>query len=469
MNLILAAVLYLIAILISVQMLMQGMNRKVEFFSLRNFFLVGLIVYQVINVARILVTETTLPFFPLQDMIGTGAKYIVALVLFLIIFNVIYMRGRQKQLERDAGRVTVLHVGVGAMLTLSVLFVVIGLVLRFTYMYTGPVAQLVDLIGLGLLAVAAGLAGWAWMSHFWNIIAAVVSLAVLAAALSSEIGSFGRRDLLGIAAAFLFGAYHGAWKHYKPSRALLYIAVSGACGFLLLSAHTAVRVAFQSQISFSRIIEKLLGADLGKGAADAASGQDAGAISLWLMETRGNGVVDYDFLHSFRVLTTFWIPRSLWEGKPIGLALTIPQQAGIDKVAAEFNVGPGLIGHFWNDNPYIALPLYSILIAFAFRWLDNTIRRNPNNPFVVLPMGAALGQFIGLARGELGTFAFRAIVYMATSWVALQVLYRLFASMGLRMTVETYYLPPAGADENESAGVDGTYDPQAASEYAKAG
>lgn len=442
MNQILAAVLYLIGASIFIQMLLQGLSRRVDLFSLRNFFFVGLVVYQVTNAAKLLWTERSDPYYELQDMTGTGTVYIMALLFFLAVFNWLYMRGRTQQIEREARTVSVLHVSLGAMLTMSVVFVTLGLAMRFTFQYMGQFGLLVDLVGLGLLAMAAGMAGWAWMSHFWSLPAAVISLGVFAAALSKELGDFGRRDLLGIAAAFVFGAYHGAWKHRGPRKALRNIAIAGLCAFVLLSAHTAVRVAFNttSQLSFGRIVEKLLDADVTKGAADVASGQDAASISLWLMETRSKGTIPYDFLHSAKTLATYWIPRIAWEDKPIALALQVPKQAGVTKVAAEYNVGPGLIGHMWNDNPYIALPLYSVLLALAFRWIDGVMNRNPNNPFIILPIGAALGQFIGLARGELASFSFRAIVYMLAAFVTMQVLYRFLASLGLRMRVETHPL-----------------------------
>ena len=88
-------------------------------------------------------------------------------------------------------------------------------------------------------------------------------------------------------------------------------------------------------------------------------------------------------------------------------------QLNVQGVPEGYNIGPGILGHCANDNPWIALPLYAVLLALFLRLLDELLIVHPNNPFVVLPVGAAIGQLLGLARGETATFLFHACTAIA--------------------------------------------------------
>ena len=117
------------------------------------------------------------------------------------------------------------------------------------------------------------------------------------------------------------------------------------------------------------------------------------------------------------------------------------QEQKIRNVSRHINIGPGIIGHIENDNPFIALWLYPFILAFYFRFLDRVVIWNPDNPFLVLPMGAALGQFIAIPRGELGAFFFAGTLNVVGSLVIMLVISYILKTFGIisKSTDDEYY------------------------------
>ena len=56
--------------------------------------------------------------------------------------------------------------------------------------------------------------------------------------------------------------------------------------------------------------------------------------------------------------------------------------------------------------------------------------QNPLNPFSILPMGVALGQIIGMARGELGLFFILSMVYSFGTFAMMMVCYQGMKMLG---------------------------------------
>ena len=151
------------------------------------------------------------------------------------------------------------------------------------------------------------------------------------------------------------------------------------------------------------------------GALQLLGGQDAAANSMWVIENRPEPY-PYDTLASLEYFLAHPIPRVIWDDKPLGLGTVMVKQSMETGVGEGFSLGPGLIGHIVNDNPWIALPLYAILLGAWLRILDDLLVRFAYQPYLVLPLGIELGEIMGLPRGELGFFAFRAIAGMAFAY-----------------------------------------------------
>jgi hypothetical protein len=65
--------------------------------------------------------------------------------------------------------------------------------------------------------------------------------------------------------------------------------------------------------------------------------------------------------------------------------------------------------------------LYALFFGQFTRFFDELIRRDPTNPFIIIPVGCATGQFVGLARGDLAIFTNLAIIGFISSYLLLYI------------------------------------------------
>jgi hypothetical protein len=138
---------------------------------------------------------------------------------------------------------------------------------------------------------------------------------------------------------------------------------------------------------------------------------------MWIIDVRSTHG-GYDPLHSLIYFVTLPIPRDYWPGKPEGLGASVVDEAGIQGVSEEHSWGPGLVGHLYHDIVLISLPLYAAILAFAFRYMDaRTMLSAGRDPLAIVVFGSALGQIIGMPRGDLGLFAFNLVAAYAGAWI----------------------------------------------------
>jgi len=436
----LAAILYLLSGVIALMVLFQYVRQRVDILSLRNLFLLGFIIFQSNNAARVMWIEY-FGEYPVVDPQTTGLKFVFMSVLFLAVFLAAYHSGIFVSKFAASRAKAYRTPSVTSMLTLAVVFVMSGVLCRMVLAKL-PVPlfpQVFMPIGSGLVFVAVAIAGGSWAPRAFNPVVGGIAAAIVVMAMIPIIGDFSRREILGLSMAFLWGAYHAHWKFLSPGAALMRLAAVGAAGAMLLAAHTAIRGAFiGKQVPIGEVVRMLMGAQIRDGATDLASGQDAGAISMWLIETRP-GQYEYDTLHTARLLFTHPVPRMVYPEKPIALAQMVPKQSGSIAFKAEtYNVGPGIIGHIANDNPWLALAPYAIFLGLFLRLLDDLVKWNAANPFVLLPIGVGLGQIVALARGETGHFLFMGMLNMLGAYIAMQLFVRLMTTFGFTMRYDEF-------------------------------
>jgi hypothetical protein len=82
------------------------------------------------------------------------------------------------------------------------------------------------------------------------------------------------------------------------------------------------------------------------------------------------------------------------------------------------------------------------------RILDEMVRLEPDNPFVVIPVGVALGEIVAIPRGELGLFVFRTIIAIVSAYIGMRMVAKLLVAFGMR-----YNVALAGADGESRDGV----------------
>jgi hypothetical protein len=435
-------------------MIVQARRGTVELLSVRNFALLGFILFQLVSGAYSLWTEkygVVVAPEPWIVMTYTAlAVSFAGLVLWIYTWN--WPAGA---LARVLGA-DLSSPPPASMLVLAYGFMGLGLVVRFGLVYIPFVGGAMTTVGTGLILVSVSMVAWAWTPRLLNPAVGFAALPIVGVALFSVLaGAFGRRDLVGFVGACAWGAYHAHWKHVGLRQAAPGLAVIGVIGLLLFGAMSATRDPEKLLYDPGQIAGRLTSRSPWGGLIDLATGQMAAANSMYLMESRPRDI-PYDTLHTARYALFHPIPRYFWPEKPRGLGEVMPSQINIPNVGDELNIGPGIIGHIWNDNPWLAFPLYALIIAMTLRFLDELIRRCPSNPFVLLPMAVGVGEVVGLARGEAGLFYVRAMASTLGAWIAMAVVARLFRSLGWIRPTEYVYeaAPDQGAEGDEPGAPD---------------
>ncbi|MEM9372171.1 MAG: hypothetical protein AAGA55_00880 [Planctomycetota bacterium] len=422
----------LLAAIITAVMIRDAFSGAEELISLRNFFLVGMLIFQVTSASYLLATDYWGEFYP-SDLPSAAAAYAMKLTIFIVIFfgaskavtGIIdrFFARRQRPPLKIAPYNTML---------IAIATIPVGLLCQFVFRYIPIIGPGMGYLAFGLYAVGAGLATWTVAPRLYNPAYLIGAAAVILMGMALTFyENFGRRDLLGIVVAIVWAAYYCRWRSMPVQQLIVRLGILSAAGVALLFAVTSVR---SPEFRGRGIVENVIAlkdAKLSDGLGDVLSGQAAPIASMWLIESRPNSK-EYDTLHSARMALLMPIPRRVWPEKPTALALTMPQQeVHIPQRPDNYNIGPGLIGHIENDNPWIALWLYPIALGVIMRICDRTTAWYADNPFVVLPIGAAVGQFIGMPRGELGSFFFIGMINIVGAFVIMQTLSIALRTLGL--------------------------------------
>lgn len=422
-----------------VMMLVQGLRGTVPLISLRNFFLIGFVVFQCTS-AALAIQDFDYEEFPLINKPHSASVFAVLLCIFLGVFLWAYRKGWFVRGLADRVRRADAEPGVASMITLSLAFMASGLLMRLVLVYIPIFGKLSYNMGTGLLVVASAMAIWVYAPRLLNPVLGCIAAGVfLVSALAILQGAYGRRDMLSLATCVVWGAYHGYWKHLGPKRAALRIAIGGGLGLVALASMTATRGNYaDAKSSGAEILRQMVSvspAKLEQGVLMSLHGQAAAQNSMWIIE-------HYPDQFAYTPLNTGWfflampVPRDWWPDKPMSLGVTAVDQWGRVGRGDYYTIGAGLIGHIYADNPYISMLPYAIVLALFLRFLDEVVVRNPYNPFIILPAGVALGQVIGFARGDPGLFLFQTISGVATAWLGMLMVSKLMRQMGWSIQYE---------------------------------
>jgi len=430
---------YLLAVVCAIMVLKQGLSRKVEFFSIRNLYLAGFVVYHVIGPAKALSTGNFFGF-RVNDPESTGHWLLLYVWVFFLVYLLSYHR--IKIYRWFASKLSgIPSEGPDSMLmAMAIGLIVFALPMRL-FAYQIPVVgpSLVN-VSLAMAAMACAISGWVWSQRKFNVVVLSITAAILACGIAISIFAiFGRRPLIGVLFGFAWGAYYRWARYIAPGKLIFYMIPILIAAGVVISAFTAIR----SQTSRGRttdvqsVLRAMTQADVRKGSESAASGQTCAGAMMWALEQYPRNI-EPNSLFSLKYMVIYFVPRQLWPAKPKPLSTEIAHLAKLDGVNRDkITLPPGVVGYAAAEGGMYALILYALFFGQFTRFFDEVVQQNPLNPFIVLPCGCVTGQFLGLARGDIGSFTgIIMISFVAT--MALMFLAKMFFG---RPTISRYATP----------------------------
>jgi len=385
-------------------MVYQQVTRKHGLLTVRNFALLGFVVFQL-----------TGGFLPLWTTVDgryaiswgpTGLQYCIMCTLFLVVFFIAYHWGIVAKRLASWTPTSSAVPGAGTLLWLAMIFTVLAVVLRMS-VNIPYISMIASRAGIGFASVAVGFTAWVWIRSVWNPVYFLWFVGVTAANLALILSqSFGRRNLIALGAAMMWGMYYSKLRLMNPGALIVRVGLAALPPLLLVAAFSSVRDSGDQRVSLTQQVQRLTrSSDIKGGLMMLAGGQDCARVSLWCIENFPERF-EYDHLLAVKYFFYLPIPRAIWEDKPLPLGTRQPKLANLKGVDVDaLTTGPGVIGHAAAEGGYYALIVYAIVGALFLRYFDELVSRNILNPLVVMPVGASLGQIVGLPRGDLSLFA----------------------------------------------------------------
>lgn len=414
-----------LAIGLAFLMLKQGLSRKVDLFSARNMYLVGFIIYQLTSPAIALETED-FKFFRVNFPSDTGKQFLMMAATFIAIFLFSYQRIGLTSWAASKLKFPPRETNDFLLLGLAVFLIVLGMLLRF--MPIPNIAAASMQVSIAFAAISAAISGWVWSNRRANIPVVIVAAMVVAASLIIALtGVFGRRPLLAVVMGFAWGVYHRRARLMSPGKMILYIAPFLAAAAIAVAAFTAARNHdFGGQSSASTAVSSMANASIKEGVKDILGGQACGSASLWAVEQWPDHL-EQRFLFSLKYMGMYFVPRFMWPEKPEPLGNDIANLADVQGVnQGGITIPPGVIGYAVAEGGYWAIVVYALFFGQFLRFIDELVRLNPTNSFIILPAAVATGQAFGLARGCIAVFADLIVLGFVSTYLILFIADRLF-------------------------------------------
>lgn len=441
--------LFFVPILLGIMMLWQHSRGTVPLLSLRNFSLIGLIVFQYFSGGLHLATND-FAGFPVADPEGSGLTYAFILSVFTILYLLMYQFGWPGKQASKAVPITKVVPSDATLLVLACVLLVIGVILRFIPI---PLIGIITgYFGYGLIATAAGFAGWTLVRHYLNPIYIIACSAIfLAASGASILGVFGRRGLVAAAAGFVWGAFYGRLRHIKTRWVVVALLLLAIPGIYLTAAFTATRSVSERSSTVGTLLRGMANPRFRETIPALLGGQSCGPISMFIIENYPE-VYQADYLASVTYIFLSPIPRSWWSNKPEPLSTKIASNSRLQGVNRRgITLPPGVTGYIAAEGGVVALFVYAWFFGVFIRFFDELVKRAPWNPLLIIPVGSALGQILGLFRGDMAIFSFAYITsftgsYMACIFIGRVVDRAVGASLPLDDPVEVGMELPEGSE-----------------------
>jgi len=411
--------------------IVRYLSGKDELLSMRNFFLAGFIIFQLTSGIEPMLDQFN-GRYSLNNWDSTSLTYCAMVTVFLVLFLVFYELGLGAGKAARLVPVTRAMPGPVLMLLLAVVFTFVAAGIRLSASVS-LLATLSGKLGPALGAIAAGLVSWVWAKRLLNPVVAVIAVAIIMANIGIQIsGAFGRRSIVAIGACALWGMYYSHWRTLPRVGVLTRLTIMAVPPLLFLAAFTSIRASQERPTLTQQVNALVTQSSIKNGLKDLASGQGTVPVSLWLIENYPERF-EYRWFMGLKYFFYYPVPRAIWTEKPYPLSTRIASNADLEGVSQDIlKIGPGVVGHAAAEGGWPAVFVYGAAFAFFIRFFDQIASRKIDNAFVVLPVGSASGQIVGLSRGEISAFAMNYVLAVVLAYASIITLAKILEMIGYR-------------------------------------
>lgn len=249
-----------------------------------------------------------------------------------------------------------------------------------------------------------------WYRHKLQLPMLAMFLAVfLFAVLYAMVVFNGRRLLLSVVGAPLLCMYWLQWRYRSPKSNLIRLGVALSlaifvAGFYSTFRHFSSSASFTSKRSFSTTIDAMKSSSLHRTVKALTDNmyyyfsEYCVHYSLLTIDLLDKHQIEVRPLESLKFLVAYPIPRAVWHDKPNVLGQSIVHD--VLHMPYKTNWGLGIVGNGYREGGIPTIMLYAFLIVFGIRVMDDNLRRQPNNMFLLAILCAAAPHVVAWIRGE---------------------------------------------------------------------
>lgn len=254
-------------------------------------------------------------------------------------------------------------------------------------------------------AMSGCLAVYVIVRNFANPVLTLPAIGIILLSMfNTVLADFGRRGLVGILGAAMWGLYFVRPQTFASKTVWLKLAPVALVAMTIIGSFSQVRTERDTAGQGAYRVQGIIKGLGWKALKSNFNVPDTGIASLWLIDSRFE-YFEYEHMAGLQYFVLHLVPRTLMPDKAEPLSRRIPIEADRRGVALGIHtVGPGIVGHAAADGGFYAAVVYGVLMGLGLGWMDRILLRNRHSVLAVAAIGSSLGQVVGLSRGDSSIF-----------------------------------------------------------------